>query len=334
VTTPRSAAIYARISSDQVGEGLGVQRQTEDCRKLAADLGWQVGEEYVDNDFSAYSGKPRPAYLRMLADLASGARDGVLVYHPDRLTRSPREIEDFLEVIGAARVGHVHFVTGGAGLDLVSGDGLFMLRMMGAFGANESAAKSRRVKRKILQNAQLGLPHGRSLRPFGFEDDAIAHRPDEAAIIREMATRCVAGESLRSLCTDLDKRGIRSVKGSPWQTHSLRLVLSNPRAAGLRAHNGEVIGKAVWDPIIDEDLHRKVLATIEARRVSGRRAPRAYLLSGLLRCGKCGKTLYSSRRVDSRRYVCLSGPDHRGCGGLTVVAPPLVLQRHIAEGSA
>jgi site-specific DNA recombinase len=69
VTTPRSAAIYARISSDQVGEGLGVQRQTEDCRKLAADLGWQVGEEYVDNDFSAYSGKPRPAYLRMLADL-------------------------------------------------------------------------------------------------------------------------------------------------------------------------------------------------------------------------------------------------------------------------
>jgi len=57
--------------------------------------------------------------------------------------------------------------------------------------------------------------------------------------------------------------------------------------------------------------------------VSGRRAPRAYLLSGLLRCGKCAKTLYSSRRVDSLRYVCLSGPDHRGCGGLTVVAPPL-----------
>jgi hypothetical protein len=194
---------------------------------------------------------------------------------------------------------------------------------MGAVAAEESAAKSLRVKRKMLQNAQLGLPHGRSLRPFGFEDDAITHRPDEAAILREMATRFVAGESLRSLCTDLDKRGIRSVKGSPWQTHSLRLVLSNPRAAGLRAHNGEVIGTAVWEPIIDEDLHRRVLATIEGRRVSGRRAPRAYLLSGLLRCGKCGKTLYSSRRVDSRRYVCLSGPDHRGCGGLTVVAPPL-----------
>jgi DNA invertase Pin-like site-specific DNA recombinase len=321
MSSPRSAAIYARISSDQAGEGLGVQRQVEDCRKLAADLGWQVDEEYVDNDFSAYSGKPRPNYLRMLDDLTSGARDGVLVYHQDRLTRRPLELEHFIEVIDAAKVRHVRFVAGDPNLG--SGDGLMVARIMGTVAAQESAAKSRRVQRKMLQNAQLGLPHGRSLRPFGFEDDAITHRPDEAEVIQELAERFVAGESLRSLCTDLDERGIRSVKGVPWQTHSLRLVLSNPRSAGLRAHKGEVIGKAVWQPIISEELHQRVLATIESRRVSGRRAPRAYLLSGLLRCGKCGGTLFSSRRVDSRRYVCLSGPDHRGCGGLTVVAPPL-----------
>ena len=59
-TPVRAAAIYARISSDQDGTTLGVQRQLEDCRKLAADLGWQVVDEYVDNDLSAYSGKRRP----------------------------------------------------------------------------------------------------------------------------------------------------------------------------------------------------------------------------------------------------------------------------------
>jgi site-specific DNA recombinase len=261
------------------------------------------------------------AWVLMLDDVASGARDGVLVYHLDRLTRRPRELEEFLEVIDAAKVRHVKFVAGDA--DLGSGDGLLVARIMGAVAAGESAAKSRRVKRKMLQNAQRGLPHGRSLRPFGFEDDAITHRPDEVKVLREMAGRFVAGDSWHALCTDLDARGIRSVKGSPWQTHSLRHVLSNPRVAGLRAYNGEVVGKTVWEPIISEELHQRVLAGIESRRVSGRRAPRAYLLSGLLRCGKCGGTLFSSRRVDSRRYVCLSGPDHRGCGGLTVVAPPL-----------
>ena len=86
-TLPRAAAIYARISSDQDGRALGVQRQVEDCRKLAAQLGWAVAEEYVDNDLSAYSGKQRPAYQRMLADLRDGQRDAVLIYHLDRLTR-------------------------------------------------------------------------------------------------------------------------------------------------------------------------------------------------------------------------------------------------------
>jgi site-specific DNA recombinase len=85
----KSAAVYARISSDD-GQALGVSRQLEDCRKLAGSLGWPVGEEYVDNDISAYSGKPRAEYQRMLTDLADGARDAVLVYHVDRLTPADR----------------------------------------------------------------------------------------------------------------------------------------------------------------------------------------------------------------------------------------------------
>ena len=62
------AAIYARISSDREGEGLGVARQLEDCARKAAENGWHVGDRYVDDDVSAYSGRPRPEYRRLLAD--------------------------------------------------------------------------------------------------------------------------------------------------------------------------------------------------------------------------------------------------------------------------
>ena len=85
-------AVYARISSDD-GTALGVTRQVEDCHSLAASLGWEVGEDYIDNDVSAYSGKKRPAYERMLRDLSDGFCDAVLVYHADRLTRRPIELE-------------------------------------------------------------------------------------------------------------------------------------------------------------------------------------------------------------------------------------------------
>jgi len=318
----RTAAVYARISSDQEGTALGVARQVADCRRLADDLGWAVAEEYVDNDLSAFSGKRRPSYERMLADLAEGARDAVVVYHADRLTRRPIELEQFLEVITTAGVRHVRFVAGGD-VDVANGDGLMVLRLLSAVAANESDSKSRRVRRKMDEVAASGRPHGGSNRPFGYDDDKITIRPHEAEIIRVLVARYLAGESMRSLASWLGAEDIRTGTGGRWQTQTLRAVLTSARIAGLREHRGQVVGPAVWEPIITESERSRVIARMAEQAVSGRRSPRRYLLRGLLRCGKCGNKLFSSARATSRRYVCLSGPDHGGCGRLTIVAAPL-----------
>jgi len=328
VTQVRAAAIYARISSDVEGSGLGVQRQLEDCRKLADSLGWQVAEEYQDNDLSAYSGKRRPGYEQMLADLRDGDRDAVIVYHVDRLTRRPIELEQFLEAIDKAKVRHVRFVVGDT--DLSTGDGLMVVRILAAMAANESATKSRRVKRKLEANAAAGLPHGGALRPFGYDQTRVTVVESEAVIIRKLAERFLAGESLRSLATWLDEIEVQTVAGKPWRTTTLKAVLASPRIAGLRQHRGEVVAPAAWPAIITEDQHRRIHALMQRKAASGRRAARRYLLSGLLRCGKCGGKLFSAARQDTRRYVCLSGPDHGGCGRLTVVADPV--ERLIAAG--
>ena len=67
----KAAAVYARISSDPEGDRLGVTRQTQDCRTAAERRGWPIADEYIDDDRSAYSGKPRPEYRRLLADTPS-----------------------------------------------------------------------------------------------------------------------------------------------------------------------------------------------------------------------------------------------------------------------
>jgi len=318
--TPRAAAIYARISLDAEGEAKGVKRQLADCRKLAADLGWTVAEEYVDNDTSAYSGRVRPEYERMLADIESGTVDGVLIYNLDRLTRRPIEFEQF-HAIAARTDTPLRCATGDA--DYGTEDGLLMGRMQAAFAAKESAAKSRRQKRKNDEKAAAELPHSGSQRPYGFERDGITHVPAEAEVIRAMAERYLAGESLRSIATWLDTENIRTVSGGPWRTNVIRTQLLSPRAAGLREHRGEIVGNAAWDPILTADTRTRLLATAEARSMSGRRSARRYLLSGLLRCAKCDRPLYSQARRDTRRYVCISGPDHGGCGGTTITAPPV-----------
>ena len=320
-----SAAVYARISADVDGTALGVTRQLQDCRKLAADRGWPVGAEYVDNDVSAYSGKPRPQYERMLADLAAGARDAVIVYNLDRLHRRPVELEDFVALCERAGVRDVATVT--ADIDLGNDDGLFMARIFAAFAAKESGRKSARVRRKLLENAEQGLPHG-SVRPFGYDDDKITLREDEATVVREMVDRYLAGESLRALTVWLNDAGVEPAIATSWRTSAVRQIISSGRIAGLREHHGEVIGPAVWPAIITPAQRDRVLARMTARTVAKTRAPRTYLLSGMLRCGRCGNRLFSqARHVNPenrvRRYVCLKGPDHGGCGRLTVVAHPV-----------
>ena len=321
----RSAAIYARISADVEGKSLGVQRQVEGCRKLAADRGWPVGAEYVDNDVSAFSGKPRREYARMLADLESGARDAVIVYNLDRLHRRPVELEEFVALCERVGVSQVATVT--ADIDLGNDDGLFMARIFAAFAAKESGRKSARIRRKLLQNAEQGLPHG-SVRPFGYEADKITIREDEAAVVREMVDRYLAGQSIKSLTVWLNESAIAPAVAKSWQTSAVRQILCSGRIAGLREHRGQVIGPAKWPAIITPAERDRVLARIASRSVTKTRAARTYLLSGMLRCGRCGNRLFSqARHVNPdnrvRRYVCLKGPDHGGCGRLTVVAEPV-----------
>lgn len=143
---PKAAAIYVRISDDRKGDELGVKRQTKDCTALAERKGWGIGEVYPDDDRSAYSGKPRPNYLRMLNDIRSGHRDAVIVYDLDRLIRIPRELEEFFEVCDRAGVTAMATVSGE--IDLSTDNGRFHARILGAVARKESDDKSRRIRRK------------------------------------------------------------------------------------------------------------------------------------------------------------------------------------------
>lgn len=316
---PNAAAIYARISQDRTGEALGTRRQVADCEAEAERRGWPVAEVYVDDDVSAHSGKHRPAYHRMLDDLRDGHVDAVIVYHLDRLHRRPKELEEFVEVCDAAKVKHVASVHGD--VNLSAGDGMLVARIMAAVAANESDAKSRRVRRKMQDNAEKGLPHGPQ-RPFGFEDDKVAIRESEAAVIRELAARFLAGEPVTSLTGWLNTQGIPTATGrTRWRATTVREMLRNGRLSGQRQSKGEIIGPAVWPAIITAEQTEQIRAKLDdpARRTT--RAARRYLLAGMLRCHACGAVLVSHPRQNKRRYVCKTGHDFVGCGKTYIAGP-------------
>src|SRR3954451_13217744 len=146
-----AAAIYARISSDPNGDQLGVRRQIEDCQREAERRGWRIADQYVDDDRSAWSGKSRPEYQRLCEDIERHAVDGVIVWHLDRLTRHPRELEDFVDLCDRKPQTTIALVSGD--FDVTTGDGRFMARILAAMARKESDDKSRRIRRKHLELA-------------------------------------------------------------------------------------------------------------------------------------------------------------------------------------
>ncbi|MBM3696269.1 MAG: recombinase family protein [Actinobacteria bacterium] len=322
----RRAAIYARISSDPEGTRLGVDRQIADCRRLAADLGWEVHDTYVDNDLSASSGRLRPEYVRLCDDVKAGVVDAVLGWHTDRLHRQPRELEDFIDLIDAAGDVLIRTVMAGE-VDLETADGRAFARMRGAMARSEADKQSARIRRKHAELAAAGKLAGGGTRPFGYTPDRLHLVAEEAAIIREAAARVLAGESLRSVAGDLNERGVRTTTGGGWSLQSLGRMLRSARISGRREHHGQVVAPAVWPAIIsaaDSDRLRSLRSRAAGPALAGR-TPRRYLLTGgLLRCGRCGTPMVSRPRTDgARRYVCAPGPGFGGCGRMATVAEPV-----------
>lgn len=290
------AAIYTRISDDKAGAGLGVQRQEEDCRKLAGALGFAVASVYSDNDLSAYSGKKRPGYLAMMAAIEQGEVDVVLCWATDRLHRQPVELEHYAALCTGRKPEPVktHTVQGGE-IDLATASGLLHAGIMGQVARFESSHKSERVKRAQQQMAMEGKWLG-GTRPFGWKrtDDGWQVDEAEGEAVRTVCNGVVSGRSLGGMVSQLNDAGILTTRGKPWGYSQIRQMVLRPRNAGLADWQGEIVGVSKFPAIVSEDVWRaacSVLTDPSRRRSQSNKA--VHLLAGIAQC-HCGELVRSA----------------------------------------
>lgn len=297
------AGVYTRISSDPSHERLGVERQRQDCEELAKRRGWQVAEVFEDDDRSAFSGKPRPAYLRLLEAITQGRIGAVIAWHSDRLHRSPRELETFIDLV--ERTGTMVETVKAGTVDLSTPSGRAVARTLGAWARFESEHKSDRIRRKLAQNAATGKPHG-GVRAYGYEPGRRVVREAEATVIREAVERVLAGEPIRAVFRSLNERGLFNAGGKPWTHNTLRGVLLGPRIAGLRVHRGQVVGEGDWPAIIPVETFRALerLLSDPGRVTTPGRGGRLHLLSGLVTCKTCGQPIRVGKSKGVDQYRC------------------------------
>ena len=326
---PLRCAIYTRKSSE---EGLeqdfnSLHAQREACAAYITSQrheGWvALADAYDDGGYSGGTVE-RPGLQRLLADVALGKIDIVVVYKVDRLTRT---LTDFAKIVEAFDARGVSFVSVTQAFNTTSSMGRLTLNVLLSFAQFEREVTGERIRDKIAASKKKGLWMGGHV-PIGYDakDRTLAINEPEAGTVRMIFARYLELRSVDPLKAELDAKGIitkqrghiagRMRGGGSFSRGHLYALLANPLYVGCIRHKDRIfpgqhpaiLDRSLWDTV-QEAL------TANRRRPRGRRSDRnPSLLAGLI-VDAAGQKLVATRAVKNgqryRYYVSASAPQAR-----------------------
>ena len=247
-----------------------------------AARGWEVARRFTDNDLSASSGKPRPAFNAMMRMVDARQLDVIVVRHMDRLVRRVAELES---VITRCERAGVQIVTLAGELDLASPSGRLVGRMLASVAQHEVELKAERQAMAARQAAARGQARKAAPRPFGYEDDRTTRRPAEAAALEWAAGYLIKSGNLSGVCREWAARGLRPAQlpfgplerhKAPlagWTRSSVTTIMTNPRNAGYVTYLSAADRKALREAKQSRPLHPPILTDDDGRAVMGKWEP-------------------------------------------------------------
>ncbi len=130
---------------------------------------------------------------------------------------------------------------------------------------------------------------------FRYDADGTRHIdmvPHEAAIIREIYARYLAGSGMQNIATDLQARGVPSPGVGRWQKSGVWKIIERAWLyAGVSrlAPKGKLLaeGRGKWEPIIDASTAQRVLDEHAERKSNRRKANARARLTGVVWCEVC-----------------------------------------------
>ncbi len=299
----RRAAIYTRKSTESglEQEFNSLDAQREACTafvKSQAQEGWQLLPDRYDDGGLSGASLERPALRRLLGDIEAGRVDIVVVYKVDRLTRS---LTDFAKLIDLF---DQHTISMGR----------LTLNVLLSFAQFEREVIGERIRDKVAQSKAKGIWMGGPV-PLGYDlgDRELLVNPEEAEQVRQIFTLYLELGSVRTLKSELDRRGMRSkvrhqrdgriTGGGPFSRGHLYRLLANPLYIGKLPHKG-MLHDGKHEAIIEPALWQNVQSRLEANRRGGTRAVAQHpsLLAGMLSTGEGHKLVPSHAVKKGKRY--------------------------------
>ncbi len=280
-------AIYTRKSSDEGLEqsfnSLDAQREACSAYILSqASEGWTALPDIYDDGGLSGGTLERPALRRLLAEVAAGRIDTIVVYKVDRLTRS---LFDFAKLVETFDKAGTSFVSVTQSFNTTTSMGRLTLNMLLSFAQFEREVTAERIRDKITASKARGMWMG-GIPPLGYAPNgrSLSIVEEHAVLIRDLFARHLRLGSVPRLEAELlaeritvPKRTTTTGKplgGGRFTRGQLYLILKNVIYTGRIAHRG-VIHPGQHDAIIDEATFAAVQASLTANVQGARTRARA-----------------------------------------------------------
>ncbi len=330
-----AVALYARVStSRQAEKDLSIPDQLRQMRDWCKAQGLAVALEYVEPGASATDDR-RPVFQQMIAEatLSPSPYEAIIVHSRSRFFRDLFQFLSYERILKRAGVKLISIT------QQTSDDpaGEMARTIFSLFDEYQSKENGKHTLRAMMENARQGYFNG-NRPPFGFkavEAEARGRRgqkkrlaidPVEAAIVRQVFRLYLHGHKgsplgEKGIAASLNSRGV-SLRGQRWTKNKIHQLLAHSAYVGEYVFNrvnnksGEVKPESEWirvavEPIIDAATFEQVRA-LRASRAPDKVSPKIVncptLLTGLLKCGRCGAgmTLATGKGGKYRYYKCQS----------------------------
>lgn len=336
-------AIYARVSTEEQLKGDSIEGQIEQCENLIET------KEYLSYKDEGYTGEiiNRPALLRLQEDIEKGIITTVVCYDPDRLSRKLLVQLLIKEQFEKHNV-DLRFVKGDYSNDE---EGQMQFQIKGAFSEYDKA----KIKRNTMGGRYRKAKRGQVVKNnhlFGYSYDRekgmYVINEKEAKIIRMIFDLYTSNQfyGINGVAIHLTETGIPTKgKAKEWHRQVVRQILTNESYIGNYYQNkydtvGNYVKRQAGEKVEykmrpkEEWILTKIPAIISQEKfdyaqsliAKGKRTHQnfgnhQYLLSGLVRCGRCKSTMTGRKRDSHGKdyfvYECrknYAGAKHKGCG--------------------
>lgn len=321
--TKTKCYLYTRVSTSMQVDGYSLDAQRDKLRKYAEYEDMVVAGEYSDEGFSGKNIQGRHEFQRMLQDIQDG-KDGVEYVLVFKLSRFGRNAADVLNSLQLMQDFGVNLICVEDGIDSSKDSGKLMISVLSAVAEIERENIRTQTMAGREQKAREGKWNG-GFAPYGYrlEKGELLIAEDEVDVIRTIFDRYIhTNDGVSGVAKYLNRQGfvkkLRQNGTIPGFSASfVKSIIDNPVYMGKIAYGRRRTEKKIGTrnemhvveqsefPVY-EGKHEAIISeedwnlAQEKRKVNAYRREKvndpthAHILSGILKCPCCGKSLYGN----------------------------------------